>query len=516
MSKGFAWIGRSIVLGALLAGSFDMSGAIAGVAFSIKNISKEFSRRSTIPILLPSEELLDQVKSRVGSGETLYSNYGIDSNGNSYNLEFNNAPGSVGNAAFRFKFTAVKNGDYREVPQQQNPRYSKTNLIDGSPAQIVAWCGGTACWSIVEWKKNNVLYSVTSKLRKPDTAIEIANSAIQIGDRRVTDKSSISPISQGDGTIESLPDGVYYYKENGAGKFKTYFLFRKRNNQVIGEVAGGGGGSCFAGSANRNTINNNITSYQVSKAEWVFGKVGRYDLNNFSNLELSLYSERLGGPSDAIQRCEKSLAHLVKQNSSVEIAKPEIVQDNSLGSDSDRVRVPIAPPPSKNITSRPPTQQDLALLDRTIQDDRSKVQIADRSKIRNNVNNFLKPFAGGWVTADNQKYYVYPSTKKDRQACILVENGSSQELQIGVANGNSSGTDLNVGNSRMFKTQDSNALALRSPDSEALIPLYSSITNAEITPGNLEMMQQNGCMTSFPGVPKGSGAIAAKPPVQPL
>ena len=65
----------------------------------------------------------------------------------------------------------------------------------------------------------------------------------------------------------------------------------------------------------------------------------------------------------------------------------------------------------------------------------------------------------------------------------------------------------------MFKTQDSNALALRSPDSETLIPLYSSITNADITPGNLEMMEQNGCMTSFPGLP--GRAIAAKPPVPP-
>ena len=88
---------------------------------------------------------------------------------------------------------------------------------------------------------------------------------------------------------------------------------------------------------------------------------------------------------------------------------------------------------------------------------------------------------------------------KERQACIIVENGSVQDLQIGVASGNATGTDINVGTSRLFKTENASMIALRSPNSKSLVPLYSSASEANITPGNLETMQQ-GCMTSFSGV----------------
>ena len=61
------------------------------------------------------------------------------------------------------------------------PKYNQLKLIDGSPA----WCGGTACWSSVQWISSNILYEVASKIRQPDAAIEIANSAIKAGDRRL-------------------------------------------------------------------------------------------------------------------------------------------------------------------------------------------------------------------------------------------------------------------------------------------------------------------------------------------
>ena len=186
------------------------------------------------------------------------------------------------------------------------------------------------------------------------------------------------------------------------------------------------------------------------------------------------------------------------------LTPPQIAQFLAATQDEQRVisptalrsKAPIAPPRSTS-TARPPNSQELALLDR-----QPKVQTADRTQIKYRTNNFLKPFAGGWQTADNQKYYVYPSTKKERQACIIVENGNTQDLQIGVANGNTTGTDINVGTSRLFKTQNANTIALRLPNSESLVPLYASAIEAKITPGNLEMMQQVGCMTSFPDVAK--------------
>ncbi|MEG4214988.1 hypothetical protein QUA27_07260 [Microcoleus sp. Pol14C6] len=43
----------------------------------------------------------------------------------------------------------------------------------------------------VQWTSKNILYEVTSTLHQPDAAIEITNSAIKAGDRRL--KISVQP-----------------------------------------------------------------------------------------------------------------------------------------------------------------------------------------------------------------------------------------------------------------------------------------------------------------------------------
>jgi glutaredoxin len=182
-----------------------------------------------------------------------------------------------------------------------------------------------------------------------------------------------------------------------------------------------------------------------------------------------------------------------------------------------QVDQPIGTPLPKTAgTARLPSPQDIALLDRTIRDQKPRAKVADRSQVKALTNNLLKPFVGSWLTADNQKYYVYPSTRtgKGRQACIIIENGTTQNLQIGIAVGNAVGTDMNVGNARMFKTKNDSLLALRTPDSEKLVPLYAGAINAVLTDGNREAMEQNGCMTSFPGLPDGT-AIASQPSFTP-
>ena len=195
------------------------------------------------------------------------------------------------------------------------------------------------------------------------------------------------------------------------------------------------------------------------------------------------------------------------------LSRPDITNKNPLNKIADQKSIE----PPKPVTSRPPNGEEIALLDRSIRDQGSKApslspsQKVDRQTLQTKASKFIKPFAGGWMSADNQKYYVYPSTRPDkaRQACIIIEKDGTQDLQIGVASGNSSGTDINIGTARMFKTQDSKTVALRVPGGDALVPLYASGISADITPGNLEMMQQNGCMTSFPGIVNNS-AIAQK------
>jgi len=163
----------------------NVTGAIAQ-NFSIRNIASQISQKATIPILLPSKKVVEQNK--FDPTETIYSNLGSSSN-NSYNLTFNNRSGNVGNAAFRFSISASRGQDFERQPPHSNPqyaaKYSQVRLLDNSNALVTSWCGGTACWSTVQWKSNGILYKVASKRRQPDAALAIANSAIKEGDRRV-------------------------------------------------------------------------------------------------------------------------------------------------------------------------------------------------------------------------------------------------------------------------------------------------------------------------------------------
>jgi|GEM_PF-1208106 len=197
MFKVSPWIGCSLSA-AVFAASMAVVGmekAIAEVAFSINDIAKEISRQTDFPILLPSADILDRNNSLIGSGDVLYANVPSISKNSQYEIRFNNQPGNPGHAAFRFSFAATKRGKITRKPPETNPRYqakyNELKLIDGSPALVTAWCGSTACWSSVQWISNNILYEVASKTRQPDAAIEIANSAIKAGDRRL--KISVLP-----------------------------------------------------------------------------------------------------------------------------------------------------------------------------------------------------------------------------------------------------------------------------------------------------------------------------------
>lgn len=197
MCKVAFWIGCSLSAAVFAAGAAvaGVERASAEVAFSINGIAKQISQQIDFPILLPSEDVLDRNKSLVGSGDVLHATVSNISKNSKYEIRFNNQPGAPGNAAFRFGFAATKGGKIARKPPETNPRYqaqySQVKLIDGSPALVTSWCGATACWSSVAWTSNNILYEAASKLRQPDAAIEIANSAIKAGDRRL--KISLLP-----------------------------------------------------------------------------------------------------------------------------------------------------------------------------------------------------------------------------------------------------------------------------------------------------------------------------------
>ena len=164
-------------------GGVNVLGAIAGT-FSIKEISAQIARKTNVPILLPPEQVVEQYK--FDQSETIYAY--LDSYSDSgYSVLFNNQSGNVGNAAFRFSISAKRGKDFEKPLQHRDTRYAATmrqvKLSDNSNGLLTSWCGGTACWTKVQWKSKGVLYDVTAKKRQPEPALAIANSAIKSGNR---------------------------------------------------------------------------------------------------------------------------------------------------------------------------------------------------------------------------------------------------------------------------------------------------------------------------------------------
>jgi hypothetical protein len=188
MFKVTSWMGYSLSV-AVLATSVAvvaMERAIAST-FSIQSIASQIAKKTDVPILLPSEDTVEKYK--FDNNETIYAFVSTASEDGDYDVTFSNRPGSVGDAAFRFSISAQQGKDFKRLPTDSNPaytpKYSQVKLSDSSQALVTTWCGGTACWSTVQWKSNGVLYKVASKKRQPDAALAISNSAIKAGNRRL-------------------------------------------------------------------------------------------------------------------------------------------------------------------------------------------------------------------------------------------------------------------------------------------------------------------------------------------
>jgi pimeloyl-ACP methyl ester carboxylesterase len=370
--------------------------------FSIKEIADRISTRTEIPILLPTESIVE--RNKFDRTETIYANddtiyLNRPSNYPDYEVSFNNRPGSVGNAALRFVVEAKFNGDFQKDSVDPDPNYKRTykqvKLVDGSTSTVTTWCGGTACWARIEWKSKKVLYKIVVKAPRPTVVIELANSAISAGDRNPRSKkpaANSSGTSQRPGNSASRP------------------------------------------------------------------------------------------PSPPTTQTPRP--------------KPTPPQQSK-------------PTPPKPTTSQQITPQEIALLDQQTRTNPKldSASTSQRQALQQKASQYLNPFVGGWTTADNRSLFIYPSTRKERQACIIIENGTSQDLQIGVAIGNTVGTDLNVGRDRLINIKKPNTLALRPAAGGKPIAVNAAPLSVNINDNNRQAMEQNGCLTQFPG----TTTIATKP-----
>jgi hypothetical protein len=173
----------AVLAGTITLATVGQEGAIAST-FSIREITSEIKQRIDFPIMLPSADVVERYK--FNPDETIYSHTSYGEGG--YRVYFNNRPGNPGNAALRFVISAdpgkdLERTDHDEPNPNYRPKYSQIKLSNGSAALQTLQCGGTACWSSVAWKSNNVRYSVVAKQRNPEGSIAIANSMVKTGDR---------------------------------------------------------------------------------------------------------------------------------------------------------------------------------------------------------------------------------------------------------------------------------------------------------------------------------------------
>ncbi len=180
MFKATSWIGYSFSLTVLAASVVvvGLEGAISST-FSIQSIASQIAQKTNIPILLPSEDVIQKYESKAN-----YAYVSTKSQYYDYDVNFNNEPGNPGNAALRFSIKAKKDGNIDRTSPDKKANFKDIRLLNGSNALLIQQCGA-ACWSWLQWKQNGVLYEVWSKTRTPETAIAIANSAIKAGDRRL-------------------------------------------------------------------------------------------------------------------------------------------------------------------------------------------------------------------------------------------------------------------------------------------------------------------------------------------
>jgi hypothetical protein len=318
-------------------------------------------------------------------------------------------------------------------------------------------------------------------------------------------------------TLQDLPDGTHFYgKSPDPDSFGTeYIVFRKTGKLAVGTAykTNSDGGGCFLGLIERNAVSLKLSAHiqpmrpepQISyeRVDRIMDVTPYYKI---SSEQIPEYAKNVPQfCTDLMAKAPADLrdnlpAHQGRVNNTKE---PDSITKSPL--------TPLSPKGSI-ASARPPSAQDVSHL---IQQSRnpkgvaklSQSQLNDRQKLRNQTNKYLSPFAGAWLTADNQRLFVYPSTRRERQACIIVEKNGTQDLQIGIASGNAIGMDMNIGDIRLFNTKQE-TLALRRPGSDQLIAVYPSPDSANLTADHRSAMEGNGCITSF------SSTSIAPPPAK--
>ncbi len=173
--------------------------SLADATVPIEKALAQIQGKTQVPILIPSV---------VPNMDEMYVIGEATSNG--YSLNFSFTP-RCGGTACNYAWMDVQRGGALFDAAHMNPRdtLEKVELANGIHGQFANTCG-SYCLATVQWQSQGVTYNATVKNGKKETAIALANSAIQGGVRKTAAtprRSATEPIYVGKA---STGEAVYY------------------------------------------------------------------------------------------------------------------------------------------------------------------------------------------------------------------------------------------------------------------------------------------------------------------
>jgi hypothetical protein len=290
----------------------------------------------------------------------------------------------------------------------------------------------------ISWEQDGQIYTIAHRTRIMDngqafpkdkekliaTAKSMANGDL-LYDRATEAKRA----AQQQKSFQDSPDGVYFYGKspNPEAQATDYLIFRKTGTLAVGSyyTTNTDNGECFLGIVQKNSILFKIGTHTVPMKPRPQVSYSSSDVTVYLDFFHPISTKKVPQYSkDSPQFCSglmvkapKDLTGNISVNQSVTSSPKEKVTT---------VNVPLAPisPRGSIASARPPSSQEIA---RVTQQSRSlqsieklnQFQLKDRQTLRKQANNYLAPFVGGWIASDNQRIFIYPSKRRERQACVI-------------------------------------------------------------------------------------------------
>lgn len=151
----------------------DKSTNQANSIFPASNISRQIKSKTRVPVFLPSILPLSN---------TQQVDFDVQAGSHGYIVEMYLGKGCRGGACYFGTIEAKRNEPFSPPSRLPQDTYRSIELAGGIRGIYFNNCGAY-CTAFVEWQRLGVLYRVTRKNGRQQEVVQIANSALQAGQR---------------------------------------------------------------------------------------------------------------------------------------------------------------------------------------------------------------------------------------------------------------------------------------------------------------------------------------------